>query len=66
MKTCSSCNFFEHSTKFCRKLPPTPNEVTRYDKTSTISKWPVIPFPDKDFCGCWESIKKMEIINENG
>jgi hypothetical protein len=66
MKCCETCCFFQASTKFCRKNPPQPNEIVKYDKTLTYSKWPVIPLPSKDYCGFWEKSTALEIINESG
>jgi len=69
-KSCSTCEYFEETTKFCRKDPPVPNEVQEFDKTQTHSKWPVIPFPLRDYCWWWKPIsahgpENLELIQEN-
>ena len=48
---------FEESTGFCRSNPPTPNEVIRDGRKQTIAKWPVIPFPERDYCGGFKAKK---------
>ena len=59
-RACENCIKFERSTKFCRKAPPIPTTVTRDGKVSIIAKWPVVPFPDRDWCGDFEAIASIQ------
>ena len=59
--SCENCSNFDYSTKFCRKLPPIPMIINKADKVSIVAKWPVIPFPNKDWCS---EFKQKEESNE--
>ena len=53
---CRKCEFYEERTGFCRRFPPTPvviaiqNKHTKQLKDHVVSKYPVISFPDADWC----------------
>ncbi len=55
-KACDQCLAYEHRTKFCRLNPPTPVTIQVKDKQTdeikhfVVSKYPVISFPETDFC----------------
>lgn len=56
-KVCKECGFYEERTGFCRRFPPTPVIIGVKDKQThelkdyAVSKYPVISFPDADWCG---------------
>ncbi len=57
-RVCRGCEFYEDRTGFCRRFPPTPviisvkaNENKKENKDIAVSKYPVISFPDADWCG---------------
>ncbi len=59
-KVCKNCIAFDESTNFCRLNPPIPNEIFDGKKRITISKFPVILMPEKDYCSHF----KGRVINE--
>ena len=59
-KCCERCLAYEPRTGFCRLNPPTPVTIKVKDKHSgevkdfVVSKYPVISFPDTDWCQKFE------------
>jgi len=60
--SCAICEFYEERTGFCRRFPPTPVVIAVADKKYhenkdyAVSKYPVISFPDIDWCGEFKDI----------
>ena len=59
-KVCRECIFYEDRTGFCRRYPPISVVIAVKDKNTgevkdlAVSKYPVISFPDADWCGEFE------------
>ena len=49
-KSCETCAHFEARTKFCRRNPPVPIQITEDKKTYITSTFPKIQMPQLDFC----------------
>lgn len=58
-KRCITCKHFDPRNGFCRKNPPVPVYV--YDKIKSC--YPVITYPDTDYCDFYETLKSTELIN---
>lgn len=48
---CLECRWFCERNNFCRANPPVPMVVKKDGKFVVSSKFPVIQYPETDFCG---------------
>lgn len=51
---CKNCVWFEERTKFCRQKPPVPLIMQKDNLQQIVSKYPVIVYPDNDWCSCFK------------
>jgi hypothetical protein len=63
---CSTCRWFQSTNKFCRVNPPVPLLIKKDGIHHVSAKFPVIPFPDNDFCSLYEMSDEIHLESNNG
>jgi hypothetical protein len=67
-KCCKDCAFFEERNRFCRRFPPQPVVISVKKRDSdqdvrndlVVSKYPVVVYPDSDWCGEFQPVDSPE------